>query len=211
MRLIASGKFSRFLLQLVGLFLLSACVATRVPIPVENYSHLTCKESIIPIPPSPPFCLSFFSSSDGFPHGDHFSACRQGVENYAGALEWWQQCQLSQADAVIAQMAAQIDKTLICFKRVKRNERGLCPTVQPAIVSVGEISFITPKCLSKPGQPTFPEITGTSCGEEAETFLDELEYGKDEQAKKMKRIAEGEFEDAIKKFNCIARRERVCI
>lgn len=220
-------------LTLVQLFLVTGCVTTggRSGWPVQTYTY-TCESGMIP---SEPICLISGGIDGGFKYNDQFVACRQSLMNYTAALDDFYICSEEKLTNIFNELLKQVPETFNCyvnfFKSKREGNPSLeCPPVQvprfsPFYEANGlEINLGVPRCIAKNNEYNFAPSMAyqlDDCREQVEVFTDKAIFGHSFNAASAKNqhdtylnnlrwVLEEKAQDAVRKFNCIAERQKYC-
>ena len=201
-------------LPLLSIFLLSAllqgsCRTHDWSQATRRYPFSSCEKGISF--PSKPSCLTQIVVEDGFRYRGEFLACRQSIQNFAEALERWKRCELKGLSAEVAQISAEIMSVLECHEKNVEGPQLNCPKIRMYWIKIGEVYYAPPDCLDDRFALTFSKTDISSCRKEVMNLLDDLEFGVDEHEEVLQQMIQNEIDDAIRVFECKARRDKLCL
>jgi hypothetical protein len=181
---------------------------------------------VLPIIPDPPSCLTFASmSGGGFTSQWAFQDCRRDLVSFEKALNLWASCVDERATDAANLEIKKYNDYLSCLeanrdepRRDCRYDRLASSRFIPYISSRGPISNqmpYGPSCspLLRPGSASmraFYDLEIQQCASAGQRFGSELARWKDTVVQDAELAARDQLNDAIRKFNCIARGSGPC-
>lgn len=219
---------------LIVMFALSGCVTTggRSGWPVETYPN-ACGSIIIPFEPT---CLSWADYDGGFKYEGQFSACRQSMFYYTGALDEYYRCSDNNLKNIFDELLKKVPTTYNCYVEFfKEREEGdpsaMCPPVKVPRFHASheadgiEIDLGVPRCIAKSNNYNFApkrRYQLDDCREQVEVFMGKgilsssfnatsVQEQYDTYLRNLQWVLDQKANDAVSKFNCIAEGRKYCI
>lgn len=189
-------------------------MATR-PWPTQGYATACPIYSI----PFEPVCLTSASIDGGFKYSDQFEACRGDMQRFAFALDRWGDCVLEELRTNYNLYLDRSKATLECLATSLPREEFRdspvapeCPVVEVDIDRFHNLSSfdVPPLCIGK--TEFFPRNGWRleSCTKDVVEYIQTMKRKIEDASWTVHEKARRAGDDATRKFNCYARRERFC-
>ncbi|RJQ52230.1 MAG: hypothetical protein C4526_08535 [Nitrospiraceae bacterium] len=183
-----------------------------------------------------PFCLTWTAYDGGFEYPDQFPVCKQSMLNFTNALDEYYRCEETTLKDIFDKLLISVPATYNCYVEFfKDKDNGdptsKCPPVDiprfsPSYETEGiEINLGVPSCIAKNEGYNFAPKRAyqlDDCREQVEVFIGQsilshslnaasAQDQYDTYLRNLKWILDQKADDAVNKFNCIAKGHRLCI
>ena len=199
--------------------------------PIETYAG-SCNSSMIPFEPS---CLSWSDNQGGFKYDGQFVACRQSMYYYTQALDEYYQCSYDELQVIFDNLLKKVPATYNCYvEYYAENKEGdpsvKCPPIEvPRYHASYEVDGLAinlgvPQCIAKHSTHNFApnrRYQLDDCREQVKVFMGKIfsrssinaasakeQY--DTYLGNLQRVLDRKANDAVSKFNCIAKGNKYC-
>ncbi len=199
--------------------------------PIQSYPYASHPGML----PDAPICL-ISASINGFRYQDEFQACRVSLQIFQEAMEVHYSSTNSELKKTFDILIEKTNKTYNCYVRYFANEETGDPSVDCPPVDIPqfrgayvvdglELYLGVPRCVRKSGEHSLAPKRNyevSDCKEQVEVFAGKNSYRSsldatsaqkqyDNYMQNLRRKIDNDVNDAVSKFNCYARNERICI
>jgi len=213
--------------------ILAGCIASGSGgWPVDTYAS-TCQRRTMP---TAPICLSSAEYDGGFKYSDQFQACHQSMKNFINALNEYYDCSDVELKQIFNKLLVSVPDTYNCyvefFKEKKEGDpSAACPPIDvPRYLHSYEADGLeydlgVPRCIRKSDGYNFSPKWSyqlDDCLRQVEIFsgknlssrsmnASSAQDQYDGYLQNLRRVLDQKADDAVRKFKCLAERQRYCI